>query len=135
MISVSARISARALGLLIVACADGASSARVTGNVTYLQRIALSPSAVVHVELVDVSRADAPAVVLAQQTLRPQHQVPIPFELAYDPSKIDPTHRYAVQARITEGDRLVFMNDQALLVITQGVPTAVEVLVRPVGGP
>ena len=83
-----------------------AADAQVTGSVTYLQRIALSPAALVQVELVDLSRADAPAVVLAEETIRPEHQVPIPFELVYDRSKIDPARRYGVQARITDGDRL-----------------------------
>ena len=111
--------------------ADG----RVTGRVTYLQRTALTPTAIVQVELVDVSRADAPVVVLAEQTIRPQHQVPIPFELAYDPSTIDPTHDYAVQARISDRDRLAFMTDRTFPVITHGAPTTVELVVRPVAGP
>jgi len=128
-------VSLRTVGLSLVACAHVAADARVTGSVTYLQRIALSPAAVVQVELVDVSRADALPVVLAEQAIRPQHQVPIPFELVYDPSRIDPAHRYAVRARITDGDRLAFMNDHALPVITHGAPTTVEVVVRPVGGP
>jgi len=95
----------------------------------------LSPAAVVQVELVDVSRADTAAVVLAEETIRPEHQEPIPFELVYDRSKIEPARRYGVQARITDGDRLAFKSDQALPVLTQGAPTAVEVVVRPVGGP
>ena len=102
---------------------------------TYLQRIALSPAAVVQVELVDVSRADTPAVVFAEETIRPEHQVPIPFELVYDRSKIGPARRYGVQARTTDGDRLAFKSDQALPVLTHGTPTTVEVVVRPVGGP
>jgi len=125
----------QAVALSLVACAHGAPDARVTGSVTYLQRIALSPAAVVQVQLVDVSRADAPAVVLAEQTFRPAHQVPIPFELIYDGSRIDPAHRYAVQARITDGDRLAFMNDRVFPVITNGAPTVVEVVVRLVGSP
>ena len=124
----------QAVALSLVACAYGGPDARVTGSVTYLQRIALSPAAVVQVQLVDVSRADAP-VVLTEQTFRPAHQVPIPFELIYDGSRIDPAHRYAVQARITDGDRLAFMNDRVFPVITHGAPTVVEVVVRLVGSP
>jgi uncharacterized lipoprotein YbaY len=58
---------------------------------------------VVQVQLIDMPRVTAPASVLAQQTIHPHHQVPIPFEFAYDPSKIDSTHGYAVQTRITRG--------------------------------
>ena len=125
----------QAAALSLVACAHGALDARVTGSVTYLQRIALSPSAFVQVQLVDVSSADASAAVLAEQTIRPAHQVPIPFELVYDRSKIDPAHRYAVQARITDGERLSFTSERAVPVITHGAPTVVELVVRPVASP
>ena len=123
------------LALALVACAHGAADARVTGSVTYLQRIALSPAAVVQVELVEISGAGTSPVVLAEETIRPDHQVPIPFELVYDRSKIDPARLYGVQARISDFDRLAFKSDQALPVLTHGAPTTVEVLVRPVGGP
>jgi putative lipoprotein len=133
--SVPPWVALQLVALSLVACGHVAADARVTGSVTYRQRIALSPAAIVQVQLVDVSRADAAAVVLAEQTIRPEHQVPIPFELVYDRSRIDPAHRYGVQARITDGDRLAFMNDGALPVITHGAPTTVEVVVRPVAGP
>jgi putative lipoprotein len=87
------------------------------------------------VQLVDISNADAPVAVLAEQTIRPAHQVPIPFELVYDRSRIDPTHRYAVQARITDDERLSFVSDREFPAITYGAPPVVEVVVRPVGGP
>ena len=83
------------LAFWVAACAQPASGGRVTGRVTYLQRIALSPAAVVQVQLIDLSRADAAASMLAEQTLHPQHQVPIPFELAYDPSRCHPPIRGA----------------------------------------
>lgn len=106
---------------------------QVTGTVTYGQRIALPPEAVVEVTLVDVSRADAPAVVLAQQTLMlGDRQVPIPFELLYDPTQIDPRFTYAVQARITVEGQLRFINTTRFAVITQDHPTTVDVLVDPV---
>ena len=43
------------------------SGAQVTGTLTYLPRIALPDDAVVNVQLQEVSRADAPATVLAEQ--------------------------------------------------------------------
>ena len=52
----------------------------VTGTVTYRERIALTPEAMVEVQLLDVSIADASAKLIAEQTIKPQHQVPIPFD-------------------------------------------------------
>jgi uncharacterized lipoprotein YbaY/uncharacterized protein YecT (DUF1311 family) len=105
----------------------------VTGTVTYRQRIALSPNAVVQVKLLDVSRADAPAVTIAEQTIRPAgQQVPIKFKIRYDPGHIDQRHRYTIQARILEEGKLRFINSQAYPVITGGNPSTVEVTVNPV---
>ncbi len=107
--------------------------ARVTGTVTYLQRIALPPGAVVEVKLVDVSRADAPAMTIAEQIIKPAgRQVPIEFELRYDPRRIEERRRYAIQARILEGGNLRFINTDAYPVITSGHPSTVKVIVKPV---
>jgi putative lipoprotein len=126
---------------LLSACANvgdgfgGGSSARVTGTVAYLQRIALPPTAVVKVQLVDVSLADAPAIVLGEQVLTTGgKQVPFAFEIPYDPAKIESNHTYAVQVRIEEAGRRRFIIDQRYAVITRGMPTHVDMILRPVGG-
>lgn len=107
--------------------------ARVTGTVTYLQRIALSPGAVVEVKLVDVSRADSPAVTITEQVIRPAgRQVPIEFELRYDPRLIEERRRYAIQARILEEGKLRFINTKAYPVITGGHPNTVKVVLNAV---
>lgn len=105
--------------------------ASVTGMVTYRERIALPPNAVVQVSLQDVSRADAPATVLGEQTTETNgRQVPIPFEIAYDPARIDQRLTYAVRARITVDGQLLFTSTTATLVITQGRPTEVELVLQ-----
>lgn len=91
------------IGALGMACEPQPATA-VTGTVTYPQRIALPPEAVVVVKLEDVSLADAPAVVIAERTIPTNgQQVPIPFKLVYDPGDIIPNHRYTVSARILHG--------------------------------
>lgn len=47
-----------------------APKASLDGEVFYLQRIALPPTATLSVSLQDVSLADAPAVTLAEQKAR-----------------------------------------------------------------
>ncbi len=109
-----------------------APATAVTGTVTYLQRSALPPDAIVAVSLADVSRADTPTVVIASQTIPTNgSQVPFPFALAYDPAKIDATHSYAVSARITSGGQLLFISTSAYRVITRGNPLTVEIVVQP----
>ena len=107
-------------------------TAELTGTITYRQRIALTPEAVVQVELRDVSRQDAEAPLVARRILEKPGQVPIAFTLGYDAGVIDPRHTYAVSARITDRGQLQFVTDTRIPVITNGAPTVAEIVVVPV---
>ncbi len=107
---------------------------QVTGTVTYRERVALPPTAVVKVQLADVSRMDAMAETIDQQVIRLDgRQVPVAFRLEYDPAKINQAHSYAVLARIEVDGQLRFISDQRHSVITQGAPTQVDLVLRAVG--
>ena len=115
--------------------ASGATaSAVLNGTVTYRARIALPDSATVRVRIEEVSLADAPARVVAEQTFVPVRQVPLPFALAYDPATIDVRRRYAVRAEIRDRTgRLMWTTTTRTPVFTQGGPVdGVEVVVEPV---
>lgn len=83
----------------------------MSGEVLYRERIALPPNAVLTVQLADVSLADASAAIIAEQTVDPAGQVPIKFELRFDPAVIQPNMSYALLARITVEDQLWFITD------------------------
>ncbi len=107
----------------------------VSGTVTYRQRSALPPNAALTVRILDVSRADAAATVIAEQrTPTAGKQVPFSFDLAYDRTRIVERNRYAVRAEIHDGERLLFTTDTSYPVITQGNPRNVEITLVPVGG-
>jgi len=113
----------------------GADVTKVTGAVTYLERIALSPTAVINVQFLEASRADAPAIVLGEQIIQAAgNQVPFTFEIGFDPAEIQANHTYAVQARIEDSGKLRFISDQHYAAITRGAPSAVNILFKPVGG-
>jgi putative lipoprotein len=106
---------------------------RVTGSVTYLQRIALPAGAVITIKLLDVSQQDALAKVIAEQTLTTTgEQVPIPFKLKFKRSAIQPQHSYIVRAEIRLQERLAFTSTRSYAVITQGNPANVEIVVEQV---
>jgi uncharacterized lipoprotein YbaY len=109
------------------------SRASLTGSVTYRPRIALPPNAVVEVKLQEVSRLDAPAVTVAEQRIETKgRQVPIPFELNYDASRINPSYTYVVQARILVDNQLRWINTTAYQVLTRGNPANnLEIVVDP----
>lgn len=112
---------------------DAQASGLLTGTVTYLQRIALPPGSVIEVQLQDVSKQDVAAEVIASQTITTAGEnVPIPFELSYDPAQIEERFTYALSVRITINGQLAWLNTDRYAVLTRGAPaTGVEVLVRP----
>jgi len=130
------------LALCLAACASPAGPAQLTGAVTYRERIALPAGAVVRVALLDVSLVDAPARVIAEQEIRPTHQVPIPFALEYDRAAIDPERRYGLRATISDADgRLLWINVTSHPAFREGALEAATILVQRVqegaapGGP
>jgi putative lipoprotein len=130
-----------ALGLLVLllslltATTAMAGLATIEETAVYRERMALPEGAVLEVELLDISRADAPAVRLASLRLQPQGQVPIHFTLHYDPALIDERYSYAVSARILHDGRLLFVSDTIHPVLTRGAGDTVEVgLVRVAAG-
>ncbi len=105
------------------------ATAVLNGTVTYRQRVALRPGSTVVVRVEDLS--GVPARVVAEQTIRPTQQVPIPFAIAYTPSRIDPGHRYGVRAEVRDEDGvLTWATATPAPVFTQGGPVdGVEVVV------
>ena len=105
----------------------------VTGTVSYMVRMALPPTAVIEVQLLDVSLADAPSKVLAEEKITlGERQVPVPFTLTFNPAKIDQNHTYSVSARILANGELRFISDAAYNVITRGSPNRAELVLKPV---
>ncbi|MBC8163319.1 MAG: YbaY family lipoprotein [Roseiflexaceae bacterium] len=130
-LAISTAAALLSLNMLSTMPAQAQSGAKVTGTVSYLERIALPDNAVITVQLADVSRLDVAATVLAEQKITSGgKQPPFAFELAYDPAKIDDRFNYAVQATIEVDGKLMFRNDQAYLVITQGRPTTIDLMLR-----
>lgn len=99
------------VGVLAVPELSDAAERTLTGEVTYRERIALPPDAMLSVELADVSLADAPATLIGQRKIVPAGQVPIRFEIGFDPKAIRPGRTYALQARITVDGRILFITD------------------------
>lgn len=85
----------------------------ISGWAAYRERIALPPDAVVVATLADVSRADAPAVKLAETSFSTQGaQVPIPFTLTVDRSALDARFTYSVRVQIRDSEgKLMWTTD------------------------
>lgn len=105
---------------------------KVTGTITYRQRIALPPNSTVVVTLQDTTSSNRAPRNITQQTipLRGQ-QVPVPFSLIYNPAQIQQNGIYRIRAEIYVNGRLTWANMGQDRVITRGYPNNIEVIVQP----
>jgi len=85
---------------------------QIQGSVIYRERIMLPPGIQVEVQLEDISRADAPAEVLASVLTTPEGGPPYPFKIDYDESLVDDRMQYALRARIEHEGELLFTNTE-----------------------
>lgn len=135
-------IGALALGPGLAACAGGTGPAvagggldgTIEGTVTYRERIALSPDALLEVALFDMSRPDAGSRPVAKSLYDDLGQVPIRFDFDYEPGVIDPEHDYVLVARILEGDQPVFLTLQHEPVLTKGAGDTVDLMLARLPG-
>jgi putative lipoprotein len=89
-------------------------SRRIVGDVVPAGAQAFPDDAVVHVAMADVSRQDAEAVTIDEVHVSAGGRPAVPFEVRFDPRKLDRRHDYALQVRVTISDELVFMNTQSV---------------------
>ncbi|MCE8545428.1 YbaY family lipoprotein [Ruegeria pomeroyi] len=106
-----------ALGIAALCAAGAVEAGTVSGSAGYRERIALPPGAVLQVELRDISRQDVAAPLLSARRYA-MTGVPMAFALEYDDALIDPAMRYAVSARILQNERLLFVTDTVVPVLT-----------------
>jgi heat shock protein HslJ/uncharacterized lipoprotein YbaY len=108
-------------------------NAAVIGTLNTVLPTEIPIDSIATITLGDVSRADAPAIVIGQQVITGPTAFPFPFEVVYNPEDIDPRFTYAIGVRITDGaENLLFTNTSAYNVITRDNPSRVEVIVEPV---
>ena len=135
----SPQFGRRAALLLLLACAGTPTFAQdaslIVGTVTYRERIALPPSAMLEVRLEDVTRAGGTPPTVAGRRFDRLGQVPIRFNIDVDPAVIKPDRRYAVRAIIRDGSDVLFTSMETTLVLTQGHGNRVDLVLTRVGTP
>jgi len=124
------------LSLSLAACGGNqnqktpAVSVSVTGTVNKRNSKALAPSDTIEIRLVDKSSPDQP--VGEQDIHAGGKQLPLPFEIQYNPDQIAADKTYIIQVQIVKssGD-VLYKASSEYPVITQGNPTSnVEVFVE-----
>ncbi len=126
-----ARILAFAGVALAVASCQAPPS--VTGRVSPRARVELPHDAVLEVQVADVSRPDAAPVVIVRRDYTRLGSSPWPFTLSGSGVRaLDPTHVYAVQARILVDGRPALVNKRRTVVDPTRLSDTLDVIVDPV---
>lgn len=110
------------------------------GAISKKDRRALPEGTKAKVFLVDVARADAPALEVASMEITTVgNQVPLAFLIRYDPNRISApgAGKYALQVRITDArGRLMYITDSHVPLFAEGLAQPpIEVEVVPVAQP
>jgi uncharacterized lipoprotein YbaY len=109
---------------------DNDMTAKVTGTVMYRERIAMQPRWIIRMQLLRVYENNATPKTIDKYTIYQPSNVPVPFELRYDPDDIDKTATYEVRAEISDLGKVLWKSTEKYKVITGGAPTSnVEVIV------
>ncbi len=106
----------------------------LTGTISGAQPITLTADAQITVKLLDVSSADAPSQVVAEQTIDVgDQQAPVPFTLNYDAAQLDASHYYMLLVTISVNGELRWFNPQVVWALTYGnAASNITVMVQPV---
>jgi uncharacterized lipoprotein YbaY len=141
------RVAIVALTIMLIGCADGEGQPQepavgeggvitISGEVTYLPRIALPSDAVVHLWLEDAAADRSEARFAEHRVPTTGRQVPIPFDVRVSSDSIDAERRYRLHAEIrSEAGIVLWHTDSPPHVITRGAPTeGIEIRLRQRGG-
>lgn len=121
-----------AIALVVMTMSTDAALAetrQVTGSVTYRERIALPPGALLEVSLLDMSRQDVVAKVISSDSIE-MSGVPTEFSLPYDSEAISDALSYSVRAQITLSGKLLYTSTTANPVLTRGAGDHVDIIVQ-----
>jgi putative lipoprotein len=116
--------------LLAQANAEKPSTASVKGTASYEDCLMISRSAVFEATLADVSKADAPAEIIATARITDSQGPFFDFSLDYDPGRIVENHSYVVRATITNQGKVIFTSTDTHAVITLGHPQEVNIILH-----
>lgn len=103
------RLGLALLGLLLMVGQAAAATLTISGEVTYLERIALPPDGLLRISLVDLEAPDQPRVK-AEGAIATPGQVPLTFRFNLDDKVIATDKRYGLRAEILSGLQLWFRN-------------------------
>lgn len=105
----------------------------ISGSVSYRQRMALPPDAILVVRVQDTARGGARARPLAEQRIElGGRQVPVAFSTTIDRDLVGKSARVTVSARVESRGKLLFVSDKAYPALRNGEPNPVDIQLKQV---
>lgn len=83
-------------------------------SVTYSDGSFLPSEAILTLTLEDVSKVDAPSVLIGETTIGVEGAPPFPVSIGYDPKLVQEGRSYTLRAVIRHYDRLLYTSTQAM---------------------
>jgi uncharacterized lipoprotein YbaY len=106
------------------------------GTVTVIDGVSIPHGSILRVNLHDLTQGFAKAATVANATFDVAGKTPIPFELPYNPSLIEPSRLYGIAAVITDSrGQALWETRVPIRVLTLGNQTKVQLVLRPVERP
>jgi putative lipoprotein len=109
---------------------EPANAGIVSGTVTYRERMALPPDAALQMQLQDESATGTPKLLAEEKIELAMQQVPVAFELNYDPARVEPKHKCSLSARIVSGGKVLFRGDKEIGALATGRPEHVDLILK-----
>jgi putative lipoprotein len=106
-------------------CKSAADQAAITGVIAHNHPMEIPLGYKVNIQIEDITKADTPGKSIAQKVIESQgDMLPMPFEVVYDPDKINADHTYDVKVTIEDSTgAILYTNNSIVPVITHGNPT------------
>ena len=130
--SLLSKTALAALALLVGVSSVGCANKKpdplnsVSGVIVKPDHVKLSPGAVAHVRLADVSSGYVKSETVVERKVRVSEDGTIAFNLPFKESQIDRSHRYAVDARIVDKHHVYVIGGKHHPVLTKGNAETVE---------
>ena len=115
--------------LFLITCGENHNS--ITGQISYPQLITLTEQIIVTILLVDISKQDEKAQVVAEKIIKNPGQVPIKFDIQYNPKDIVSANTYSLIVKIEEKGSPLFTTDSLYPVINNGITENIKIKVVP----
>lgn len=103
------------------------------GEAAYPRSGVLLAGSVLQVQLLEVSRQDARAELIAETTIPLEgRRPPVGFRLAYRRDAIKPSSAYAVRATIRVGEQMLYSTTESYPVLTRDAPQDLSIRLQAV---